>query len=45
MIAALVRNGREEVGAASGLTIGLVVMAAGVVSYFASRAIGDRASR
>jgi amino acid transporter len=45
MIAALVRNGREEVGVASGLTIGLVVMAAGVVSYFASRAIGDRASR
>jgi amino acid transporter len=34
MIAALVRNGREEVGAASGLTVGLAVMAAGLIAYF-----------
>jgi amino acid transporter len=38
MIAALVRNGREDIGPASGLTIGLVLIAAGVVAYFVSRA-------
>jgi amino acid transporter len=38
MIAALVRNSREDIGPASGLTIGLVLIAAGVVSYFVSRA-------
>src|SRR6185369_4518099 len=34
MIAALVRNGREEIGAASGLTIGVAVIVAGVIAYF-----------
>jgi amino acid transporter len=42
MMAALVRNGGEEVGAASGLTIGLVVVGGGVVSYFVSRTIAAR---
>jgi amino acid transporter len=38
MIAALVRNSSEEIGATSGLTIGLSLIAAGIVSYFVSRA-------
>lgn len=38
MIAALVRNGSEDIGPASGLTVGLVLIAAGIVSYFVSRA-------
>jgi len=36
MIAALVRNGTEAIGPTSGLSIGLLVIAAGVVSYFVS---------
>ena len=43
MIAALVRNSREEIGSTSGLTIGLILIAAGIISYFVSRAIGGRA--
>ena len=44
MIAALVRNGREEIGPTSGLTVGLILIAAGILSYFVSRAISSRAS-
>jgi amino acid transporter len=44
MIAALVRNGREEIGPTSGLSIGLILIAAGIVCYFVSRAISGRAS-
>jgi len=43
MIAALVRNNSEEIGSTSGLTIGLILIAAGIISYFVSRAIGGRA--
>jgi amino acid transporter len=39
MIAALVRNSSEDIGPASGLTIGVMLIAAGVISYFVSRAI------
>jgi amino acid transporter len=42
MVAALVRNGGEAIGPASGLTIGLILIAAGIISYFVSRQIrGD----
>jgi amino acid transporter len=36
MIAALVRNGAEAIGPTSGLSIGLVVIAAGIIAYFIS---------
>jgi amino acid transporter len=45
MIAALVRNGRQEIGATSGLSIGLILIAVGVLSYFVSLAVSSRASR
>jgi amino acid transporter len=45
MIAALVRNHSEEMGPASGLTIGLILIAAGIISYVVSRAIAGRASK
>jgi amino acid transporter len=34
MIAALVRNSSEEIGPASGLTIGMILIAAGIIAYF-----------
>src|SRR5215831_2551658 len=40
MIAALVRNSSEVIGNTSELTIGLLLIAAGVIAYFVSRAIG-----
>ena len=43
MIAALVRNGSEAIGPASGLTIGLILIAGGIVSYFVSGALSRRA--
>jgi amino acid transporter len=43
IIAALVRNGRETIGPASGLTLGIILIAAGIVLYFVARAIGRRA--
>jgi amino acid transporter len=39
MSAALVRNSSEDIGPASGLTIGLILIAAGIISYVVSRAI------
>src|SRR5262245_39453310 len=45
MIAALVRNSREVIGSTSELTIGLIVIAAGVIMYFVSRAIGGRSQK
>jgi amino acid transporter len=45
MIAALARNSSEEIGPASGLTIGLILIGAGVISYFVSRALSSRASK
>ncbi len=45
MIAALVRNRSEEIGPTSGLTIGLILIAAGIISYFVSREIASRASK
>jgi hypothetical protein len=38
MIAALVRNSSEVIGNTSELTIGVILIAAGVVAYFVSRA-------
>ena len=40
MIAALVRNSSEVIGSTSELAIGLMIIAAGVIAYFVSRAIG-----
>jgi amino acid transporter len=45
MVAALVRNRSEEIGPTSGLTIGMIVIAAGIISYYVSRAIASRASK
>jgi amino acid transporter len=45
IIAALVRNSSEEIGPASGLTVGVILIAAGVICYFVSRAIGVRSNR
>jgi amino acid transporter len=42
IIAALVRNGREAIGPTSGLTLGIILIAAGIVSYLLARAIGGR---
>jgi len=36
MIAALVRNGNEAIGPTSGLSIGLIVIAAGSIAYVVS---------
>jgi amino acid transporter len=44
IIAALVRNSTEVIGNTSELTIGLVLIVAGVLAYFFSRAVGSRAS-
>ena len=44
MIAALVRNSSEVIGETSELTIGLLLIAAGIIAYFVSRAISSRAS-
>jgi amino acid transporter len=43
IIAALVRNSREAIGATNELVIGVVVIAAGAVIYFLSRALGKKA--
>ena len=45
MIAALVRSSREEIGATSGLTVGAILISAGVICYFVSRAIAIRPNR
>ena len=45
MIAALVRNSSEVIGNTSELTIGLVLIGAGIVAYFVSRAISPRSHR
>jgi amino acid transporter len=45
MIAALVRNSSEVIGNTSELTIGLVLIGAGIVAYFVSRAISARPHR
>jgi len=44
IIAAVVRNSSEVIGNTSELTIGLILIAAGVISYFVSRAVSSRAS-
>jgi amino acid transporter len=43
MIAALVGNSREMIGSTSELTVGLSIIAAGIIAYFVSVAIGRRA--
>lgn len=43
MIATMVRNRQEMIGSTSELTVGLAVIAAGIVAYFVSSAIGRRA--
>jgi amino acid transporter len=43
MIAALVRNSKEMIGSTSELTVGLGVIAAGVIAYFVSAAVDRRA--
>jgi hypothetical protein len=43
VIATLVRNKQEMIGSTSELTVGLSVIAAGVIAYFVSAAIGGRA--
>jgi amino acid transporter len=45
VIATLVRNKQEMIGSTSELTVGLGVVAAGVIAYVASAAIGKRAAR
>jgi len=45
IIAALVRNSSEVIGDTSELTVGLVLIAAGIVAYFISRAVSSRASK
>jgi len=43
MIATLVGNSREMIGPVSELTVGLSLIAAGILCYFVSGAIGRRA--
>jgi len=43
MIAAIVRNRQELIGSTDELTVGLAVIAAGVIAYFVSAAIARRA--
>jgi amino acid transporter len=45
VIATLVRNKQEMIGSTSELTVGLAVVAAGVIAYFVSAAIGRRPMR
>jgi hypothetical protein len=40
IIATLVGNSREKIGSTSELTVGLSIIAAGIISYFVSVAIG-----
>jgi amino acid transporter len=42
MIAALVRNGSEAIGPTSGLSIGLIVIVAGIIAYFVSERMARR---
>jgi amino acid transporter len=45
IIAALVRNSSEVIGNTSELTVGLVVIAAGIMAYFVSRGVSDSRRR
>src|SRR5215467_6832609 len=42
MIAALVRNGSEAIGPTSGLSIGLIMIVAGIIAYFVSELMARR---